>query len=273
MKKIIIAALSVLLLVSCSKDFYPVESTSTIVIDGAIAEWDQSALRVDEGSKLVYGVRRDAENLYLLVKAGDQATITKIMGLGLTIWIDGKGKSSKRQGVRYPVGVVQKLIAERAVNRRNSGRVMVSGDRGTRMGELKNTMEESLGYIELIGIGHDNEDPFRFNKSELSIPIQAEVNSSVSSLTYELAVPLYLIDPYNEKKGIIGLGFETQKLEMTRMLGQRGMGMRSMAGRFRGRPGPMRSGTGRPGQGGMRERLQALGEPFEFWVKLDVKSE
>ncbi len=271
MKKIIIATLSVLLVVSCSKDFYPVESTSTIVIDGAIAEWDQSALRVDEGSQLVYGIRRDAENLYLLVKAGDQATITKIMGLGLTIWIDGKGKSSKRQGIRYPIGVVQKLMAERAVNRRNSGGVMASRDRG--MGDLRNTMDESLGYIELIGMGHDNEEPFRFNKSELSIPIKAEVNSSVSSLTYELAIPLYLIDPYNTKKGIVGLGFETQKLEMTRMLGQRGMGMRSMPGRFRGRTGPMRSGTGRPGQGGKRERLQALGEPFEFWVKLDVKSE
>ena len=83
-----------------------------IVIDGDPSDWEGIPVTYLEDSLRVSATAHDNDNLYLMYRFADEGLARTILMRGVTLWINGNGKSKKKNeqfAVRYP-GSVQ--IAE-----------------------------------------------------------------------------------------------------------------------------------------------------------------
>lgn len=88
-----------------------------IVVDGADTEWE-GALFLLEQARATLGVMNDGDHLYLTLGLTDQEAQRQILGEGLTLWFDPKGKKNRTYAVRFP-GAAARMAgsasAERAI--------------------------------------------------------------------------------------------------------------------------------------------------------------
>jgi hypothetical protein len=91
-----------------SSKWYP--SDSTIVVDGNLDEWERPLKEAREYSGVQYNTGNDAENFYLCIRINDKTIQRRIMGLGLSIYLDTLGKRKEKIGIGYPLALTQKQI-------------------------------------------------------------------------------------------------------------------------------------------------------------------
>jgi len=96
-------------------------SDSTIVIDGDLKEWERPLKEPDNYTNIQYNVGNDAENLYICVRIPDKGIQRRIMGLGLTVYIDTLAKKRDKVGVGYPLALTQQQLETVAFQAQKGG--------------------------------------------------------------------------------------------------------------------------------------------------------
>jgi hypothetical protein len=105
MKKIIVTALLVFLLVSCSSKVYYSSTWQDrkVTIDGNISEWKNPLRFYDQETGISYSISNDHKNLYLACSISNDLLQMKILQSGLVFGIDTLGKKSFPVNIKYPV--------------------------------------------------------------------------------------------------------------------------------------------------------------------------
>jgi hypothetical protein len=85
-------------------------SDSTIVVDGNLDEWERPLKEAREYSGVQYNTGNDAESFYICLRINDKTIQRRIMGLGLSIYLDTLGKRKEKIGIGYPLALNQKQI-------------------------------------------------------------------------------------------------------------------------------------------------------------------
>jgi hypothetical protein len=91
-----------------STKWYP--SDSTIVVDGNLDEWERPLKESQVYTGVQYNTGNDAKNFYLCLRINDKTIQRRIMGLGMSIYLDTLGKRKEKIGIGYPLALTQKQL-------------------------------------------------------------------------------------------------------------------------------------------------------------------
>jgi hypothetical protein len=215
----------------------------------------------DPDAKLFYGLSNDKDNLYVRLKATDQATQRKIQVRGLTFWMDTIGKSKEQMIIRCPL---PKDIEEMKKEMKKRGnKPLPNIERGKR---LNDNFANGLEAIEITGFGGIPETKVLNNKNEKGVNVMMQINKE-GELIWEAIIPLQLVfsnpSSYDfDANNYFSFGFVTGAFE-----GPSGGKMQAPGGR---RPGGGRPGGGQ-GDGGMNQPeaadMQSMMSPSKVKVK------
>ncbi len=102
-------AIQALALSLCSAQTKPAQNTlqappASVTIDGDLNEWGDSLRYYNEDQKLYYTLANDKDNLYMAIRINDRSEQRRILGAGLTLSIDTKGKKKETFSVTFPIG-------------------------------------------------------------------------------------------------------------------------------------------------------------------------
>jgi hypothetical protein len=73
------------------------------VQDGIISEWTDSSFQMDKTTSIHYAADNDGQNLYVAMKIPDFRMQMKIMRMGMSLYIDLKGKKKENRGIEFPI--------------------------------------------------------------------------------------------------------------------------------------------------------------------------
>src|SRR5471030_2029487 len=76
-----------------------------VIIDGNAKEWGDNMSYTDTKTKISYILSNDKENLYLVVKTKDATQISSMLGAGISLSIDTKGRKKNTYVVTYPASL------------------------------------------------------------------------------------------------------------------------------------------------------------------------
>lgn len=85
-------------------------SDSTIVVDGNLDEWERPLKESQVYTGVQYNTGNDAKNFYLCIRINDKTIQRRIMGLGLSVYLDTLGKRKEKIGIGYPLALTQKQL-------------------------------------------------------------------------------------------------------------------------------------------------------------------
>ncbi len=245
-----------------------IESSPTghrTVIDGDPSEWEGVPFIYLQQSLHVMAVAHDDDNFYLMFRFADQRLARQLMTRGVTLWINGDGKTKKKKeqfAVRYP-GSEQ--IAEQFENEdpwQGRSRPDESGTTG-RGGPPPSlaSMRQVPGQLTVIRMGMKETG----DESDPDGPTAASAHNE-GVFCYELKIPFAgiggtIADASPSKKGKVAIGIqiggmteaEMEMLEATMKEKMGGMGGMSggRGGGDMGSMGGMGGGRGGGGMGGM----------------------
>ena len=77
---------------------------AVVTVDGGAEEWATGVRPVPGQAGLSLGLRNTPDALVVLVVAGDEWQAQRLAAGGLTLWLDPAGGSTRRAGLRFPVG-------------------------------------------------------------------------------------------------------------------------------------------------------------------------
>jgi hypothetical protein len=140
-------------------------------------------------SKLWYFLSNDNDNMYISLKIEDPGVQNRILKEGLTIWINMDGKSSKKMGVRFPIG---------SQNSEGSNRSGIPETKTNIDGSLVTPLAMA-NTIELVGFSNEVARRFPADSNDNfkgSIEFDTEGN-----LYYRMAMPVAKLPVRNSKDG------------------------------------------------------------------------
>ena len=233
-----------------------------IEIDGIDLEWSGS-YKFLEDEKAVIGARNDSTYLYLVFKTVNNQTMQKIIGNGLTLWIDPSGEKGKSFGIHYPIGMMDW----------NKSQLYDPADWGApeeREKRLKEKSKIMLNEMEIIApVGRSQ---YKYSMSN-PYGIELAIKDTIGTLVYELKIPLtqpigsmYDLNLITGSK--VNIGIETGEIGRQSMMDRKSSGGGMTGG---GREGGMMGkggGKGRGNQGAMKDVL----EPIKFWINLTLST-
>jgi hypothetical protein len=274
-----------------------IESSPTgeyIVLDGDSSDWEGIPKSYLEDSLHVAAIAHDDNSLYLMYRFADEGLARRILMRGVTLWINGNGKTKKKKedfAVRYP-GSEQ--IAEQFKNEDpEGGRFRPETDRSGSSGRggpppSLASLRQVPGQLTVIRMGMKETG----DENDAGGPIAASTfNEGV--FCYELKIPFSDIggkiadaSPAKKRQVAIGVqigGMTQAEMEAAQAVMKESMGaMGAMGGRggggMGGAPpsgmggggiGGMGGGMGRGGMGGggeMRNRL----DPEITWLTVTL---
>jgi hypothetical protein len=179
----------VLLLSSCSKTvYYTTWQNTAVKADGVPNEWTLPLRYFDVKSKLQYSISNDADNLYLCIRATDEATQMKIIRAGLQFWVDTTVKEKQHFGLLYPLAF-NGLRKSRSEADSGFSRMPEAYEQGGK--RVKSRFDKEPKQMQLIGF---NISANGFTSLENPYGILANIDwDSFGIMTYEAAVPLRTI--------------------------------------------------------------------------------
>ncbi len=236
-----------------------------VVINAVLDEWP-ATLIVDK-SGFEYSVMNDSTHLYLCLLFREQEIRQKVQRMGLTVWIDPRGKKKSRYGINFPM---------KQENRPNK-QVQSQGrpDSKTHTGQLNlnNSFDERMM---LTGFSGKKEEEIIHPQFQEGVKV-ALLNNGYAGLYYELSIDLSLITDnseqyFSEIEKYLSIGFETGFRDMN----TKSPGGTGMSGRGRSGGGGARSGGGgipggqRPSGGGQRGQggdISYMTQQTRLWIK------
>jgi hypothetical protein len=230
-----------LVTLACGGKIYVVESLRAqrdIVVDGKADEW-QGALSFLEDEELFVGFMNDQNNLYVCLRAGSERSPARLMRQGLTVWFDPAGGKNKALGINYPL--------EGPIGGRNRQGMMARPD------EAQERKPRDLpAELEILRSESKSPETKTLDQAKKE-GLEVKANITEGSFVYELKIPLVISEgqPVGigvQPNGVVGVLFETGKLDQSRMQGRP--------------PGGM--GGGRGGARMMRN----MPEPIKIWTRV-----
>lgn len=94
---------------------------STIVVDGVLGDWNQQLLQPSNFTNIQYAVGNDAENLFVCVRIPDQGIQSRIMGLGMAVYIDTLAKKRDKIGIGFPLALSPEQVETISFQAQNGG--------------------------------------------------------------------------------------------------------------------------------------------------------
>ncbi|MDB5230384.1 MAG: hypothetical protein JWN76_1189 [Chitinophagaceae bacterium] len=152
-------------------------------IDGILNEWDTSSFTYDNDTKLSYAVSNDGDYLYVALKAKDKGTQMKLCRMGMSAFVDPKGKKRQSSGLSYPVPFG------------NPGGDPRGGSGGERPTEemFRQRMGSSLLFYKVIGVdGYDDTKTFPVSSGSQGISVMGGWGDK-NELVIEYAFPMELL--------------------------------------------------------------------------------
>jgi len=231
-----------------------------IEIDGIDLEWSGS-YKFLEDEKAVIGARNDSTYLYLVFKTVDNQTMQKIIGNGLTLWLDPSGEEEKSFGIHYPIGMMDW----------NKSQLYDPVDWGTpdeREKRLKEKSKIMLNELEIITpLGRSQHNYSMSNPYGIELALK----DTIGTLVYELKIPLtQLIGSMYDLNLITGskvnIGIETGEIDRQSMMDKKSLGGGMPGG---GREGGMMGKGGGKGRGNP-DAMKNMLEPIKLWISLTL---
>ena len=272
-----------------------------IVLDGDPSDWEGIPINYLKDSLHVSAIAHDDENLYVMYRFADEGLARRLLMRGVTLWINGDGKTKKKKeefAVRYPGS---KQIAEHFANedpgeeryRAETGGSRTSG-RGGPPPSLA-SMRQVPGQLTVIRLGMKE----TLDENDTAGPTAASAfNEGV--FCYELKIPFAEIggkiaDASSAKKRQLAIGvqiggmtqaeMETLQAAMREEMGSAGgTGGRGAGGMGGGPPSGMggggiggmgggmsgMSGMGSAGRGGGGEDMRSRMDPEIEWLSVTL---
>ncbi|MBX2818394.1 MAG: hypothetical protein KTR29_01895 [Rhodothermaceae bacterium] len=265
LKNTLLGCVLLLTLVSC-KSALTLNSGAVdqqIAIDGSEVEWLNDLQPIAE-ENFAIGILNDDENLYVSLVTADVRVRSKIMALGMTLWLDPSGGSEKSLGIRFPLGIIDAGLPF---------------DPFTMLEQpefVEQLFNESLTELEIVR--ERDEDTKRWLRSEIP-GLELAASSKQGTLVYEMKIPLdneelgYSLDAANVQQ--IGIGLETPRFQREEMERLREQPSASSQGGGYGQYGAGGSGFGgsQADVGGPIPTDRSLLEvtsPTKFWATFSL---
>ena len=107
LKSLLLCTVLCMAMVGCKSAMSLTSGTADrdIEIDGSEAEW-VNILQPIADENFAVGILNDDEYLYISLVSADMRVRSKIMALGMTLWLDESGGQDKSLGIRFPLGIL-----------------------------------------------------------------------------------------------------------------------------------------------------------------------
>jgi hypothetical protein len=243
---IILTAIS---LTGCNEVELQSQWTEPVALDGSNdADWPVTPQYFDDDSRVRVSMMNDDDHLYIRLLSRDQATRMLFLRGGFTVWLDDSGDTREIFGLQFPLARQNQM--------------------GGRMSDHKtrNSMEEMLEdsqYNLAILNGPEETRQIMATSQAAEMGIYARLKIQQGYLIYELKVPLTV----SEDNNIIGVGFETGKIERPSGKGSSGGGRGGGGGGGGGRGGG-KGGKKMGGKGGTHGGDSP--QPIEIWARVHL---
>ena len=238
--------------------------TTPPMIDGKMDDW-QGDWKTDEDSKFQYNVCFDAENLYVRVKTSDEMNQGKMGRFGFTVWLDANGKKKRKLGLKYPTPTGRDF----STLPHNQGQTE-NQNRDIARTEMRRNLIKDTEVLELIGLAKENVVSSRvglMNGIEVII-----VMDETGAYVYEAKIPFKAYRLSKASIPVLGVGFETGKLEAQKAGGTSGGGGQRQGGSggHGGSRGYGGSGYGGGSRQGGSARYSEMQKAASLWVSVKL---
>lgn len=251
-----------------------------IKIDGDLKEWGDSLRYFNEEKKLNYTLSNDKENLYIAMRFNDRTEQARVLGAGLTLSIDTKGKKKNTYMLTFPMAEAGEKPNMAMMARKPGEENVTQEDRDA----LLRARLTKLREIKVVGFKDIEGDVITTTNT---YGIKAAINYDANGyLVYEAAVPLKFFGEYKADKDQWAFNFKINGLSKPEMKdggggmrggppggglggGMGGGGMRGGGGMGGGRRvgGGMRGGGGAPGGEAPGADRAEMFKSVDFWEK------
>ncbi|MCB0775250.1 MAG: hypothetical protein KDB99_02880 [Chitinophagaceae bacterium] len=253
----------------------PDTSSVRHVQDGLVSEWPDPMFQTDKETNIQYAADNDEQDLYIAMKIPDFAVQMKTMRMGMSLFIDMKGK--KREGRRIEFPVKNENTGAGGFNgggASNEQRSDPNQQGGPQKSLNKATMRSRfvMNLIKLKLFGFGSVDPYP-PAQELQMPGSVNVNYSWDEndvMYLEYLIPLNLLEkaPSMDNK-TISLGWKINGVGMptssSASMSPGGGSRSSGGGGFRGGGGSRGNFGGNSGSG--QADMEKMMKEQSFWTK------
>ncbi|MDR0421009.1 MAG: hypothetical protein LBH30_06155 [Prevotellaceae bacterium] len=214
------------------KEPFKAEFINNIVIDGDDSDWESAVSLFDESSGLMYSIANDDENIYVLVKATVESSMTKFVMGGVEVWISADGKDKRKTGIKYPIPLSWE---ERFSSMRNNT---------TREDMQRQENERTYKTMELRGFENIKDNTYKVDELE----IKAEYSGKNGNTIAEYKIPFNTFCKPEQINGenIFAIGVVLNGMQMPN---------------FGGGGGGRRFGDGQ-----MQRQMREMTRGYSFWV-------
>ncbi len=173
--------------------------TAETVVDGLPTEWPLALRPVPGEAGLSIGLRRSADELVVVVIAGDERQSRRIALGGLRFWVDPAGGRDRALGIRFPA-------PERLDGRVLEGQARPRSERGAMDDVLRRRFEASIDAVEIT---RGEAEPVRQSVGSVA-GLETAATWGARGLVIEMRVPLTAQPELlaANVEGAVGLGVE-----------------------------------------------------------------
>ncbi|MCF8308976.1 MAG: hypothetical protein K9I68_08215 [Bacteroidales bacterium] len=231
-----------------------------------IQQSDERSYAYDASTGIMYRVLNNEDSLFVNLKFSSELTRLKVLGFGLTVWIDPEAKRNRRLGINYPLGNKKHLANRRKnlsnpkINKGEGGMLEIDHSQNNNPKAALKLMNRD---IRLIGFTEKGE---AMKKSLFQSEIEAELKpNQQGTLVYSLAIPFDKLSEASafDKNSPVSLGFETghaEKRDRDNQLKRRRMGG---GGPPMGGGAPIMSSRNK----GTKGKKNIMAHPEKLWIK------
>lgn len=239
-----------------------------ITIDGDLKEWGDSLRYYNADQKLYYTLTNDKDNLYMAIRINDWSEQKRILGAGLTLSIDTRGKKKETYSITFPVGGNADMASDAPVQSLDGSKLTTNPAQSDKMkADLTKLRQIKVtGFKDVEGELITTSNTYGF---KTAIDFDKDGN-----LIYEAAIPLKLFHDDEPVKNEWAFNFKINGITKPTPKhadndnGQQG-GIGRGGGMGGGRGGRGGGGRGMRGGGGTNQTSDnsELSKSIDFWEK------
>ena len=174
-----------------------------VVLDGIPDEWQGSRTYIDSPN-IALGAMNDGTHLYIGLATPVRSVAARILGQGLTVWFEPKGRGDRKFGIRCPMGMEDFKPMRGAAE--NPARI-------------RELLRDAETRLEIIG---PSDDDTAILLNDGSQGLEVALGYRDGNFGYELKVPLAITDDRDYGIGgdvgkPIRVGFETPEMNLESM--------------------------------------------------------
>ena len=236
--------------------------------EGKSVNTDKASFSKSNSAGIMYRIANDYDSLYIDLEFTDRLTRAKVIGFGLTVWVDPGAGNNKVLGVQFPL---KKQMRRPGSGPRPEDARVQEGEHGMlnisyqsdkkKKKPMPELMNKELKLIGFSGPGSVMKEPVLH--SDLNIDLDYDRGRALS---YHLSLPLKKITdvvPFSNDS-LVSIGFETGHMDPR----DRKQRQRPSVGGGGGMP-PMGGGTppAYTGGQGISGRQHPFAQPTSVWLK------